>query len=307
MNKSFLLLLASLLSPCAAELASAQTVDTQAQESPIVIPPLFEYPIAPESMENLTDRSNWMMANFWTPFNFKSTAAVDQNALNHAFMVYSGPMRWADRAGVMEQTDKLLDKLAKNPTLLLQFTKAAEENLYGPRAQMIIDEVYIRYLDKIVGNKKIPESRRARYKHQLDQLRNSKVGDVAPSFDFMNPSGQKETFRPGWLTVIEFGDPSCADCRYAKLKMNTDLKFSNLVEKGKINVLFIIPDAEDGWQEELANYPALWHTGASDKVSEIYDMRTSPTLYVIGTDNRIIAKTHDVNTAISIATAEATK
>lgn len=270
-------------------------------ENRIVIQPLFEYPVAPESIPGLTDKSNWLLEHFWDSFDFKSNKAVDQNALNHAFMVYTGPMRLGDRDVAIVQTDKLIDKLAKNPTYLVQFTKAAEENLYGPRAEVLIDEIYVKFLQALVKNKKIPEARRARYQRQLTQLSNTLKGAVPPSFNFTTPTGVSETFRPGWLTVIEFGDPSCADCRYAKLKMNTDLKFSELVEKGKVNVLFIIPDPDEEWEKELEGFPPLWHSGASDTVSDIYDIRSTPTLYVIGTDGKILLKTGRVDEAINMA------
>lgn len=270
-------------------------------ENVIYIEPLFEYPIAPEEIISLQDKSEWLMEHFWDSFDFKRKEAVDQNALNDAFNVYSHPMRWASRDAVLKSTDRILSSVAKNPVLLLQFTKAAEENLYGPRADAYIDEVYLRYLDALVASKKIAPARKARYVRQQKILKNSLIGTVPPAFVFDTPTGAKERFRPGLLTVIEFGDPDCTDCRHAKLKMDTDLKFSSAVEKGLVNVLFIIPDPEEDWQESLAGYPKLWHTGASDEVSDLYDLRSTPYFYVIGTDGKIIDKTESVDKAMTTA------
>ena len=271
------------------------------EENVIYIDPLFEYPVAPEEIISLQDKSEWLMEHFWDSFDFKRKEAVDQNALNDAFNVYSHPMRWASRDAVLKSTDRIIASLVKNPVLLLQFTKAAEENLYGPRAETYIDEVYLRYLDALVGSKKITPARKARYIRQNKILKNSLVGTIPPTFVFDTPNGVKERFRPGLLTVIEFGDPDCTDCRHAKLKMDTDLKFSSAVEKGLVNVLFIIPDPEDNWQDSLAEYPKLWHTGASDEVSDLYDLRSTPYFYVIGTDGKIIDKTESVDKAMTTA------
>ncbi|MBD5272200.1 MAG: DUF5106 domain-containing protein [Bacteroides sp.] len=273
----------------------------QDETNVIYIDPLFQYPVAPEELMSLEDKSNWLMDHFWEGFDFKAKQAVDQNALNDAFNVYAHPMRWADRDHVIKSTDNIISAISKNPVLLMQFTKAAEENLYGPRAIAYIDEIYVKYLEAIDKNKKINPARKARYGRQLRILKNSMRETVPPAFDFTTPTGAKETFRPGLLTVIEFGDPDCMDCRQAKLKMDTDLKFSSLVEKGLINVLFIIPDPEDGWEEKLADYPRLWHTGASDEVSDIYDLRSTPYFYVIGTDGKIQDKTESVEKAMTTA------
>lgn len=300
--KKYLLPLSLLgLLTLASDGVKAQATDNQPATGVIYIDPLFEYPSAPEEIVSLEEKSNWLMDHFWDNFDFKTKKAVDQNALNDAFNVYSHPMRWADRERVMKSTDKILKSLAKNNVLMLQFTKAAEENLYGPRAMAYIDEVYIKYLEALNKTKKIPAEKKVRYDRQYKILKNSMVGVTPPKFTFDTPSGAKETYRPGLLTVIEFGDPDCSDCRHAKLKMDTDLRFSGLVEKGKINVLFIIPDPEEGWEEELTGYPPLWHVGASDDVSDLFDLRSTPYFYVVGTDGKIIDKTEYVEKAMASA------
>lgn len=272
-----------------------------AEPNVIVIDPLFDYPQAPEDITDLAGKSNYLMQHFWDTFDFKSKTAVDQIALIDAFRVYSVPMQWAEKEETYKSVDRLIENLSKNPTLLLQFTKAAEENLYGPRSSMWIDEIYLKFLDAIVKNKKISDTRKARYILHHKLLTNTLEGNVPPQFEFVSPVGNPETFTPGLLTVIEFGDPGCSDCRMAKLKMDIDVTFSSLVEKGKINVLFIIPDPSEGWQTELADYPKHWHVGASDTVSDIYDIRLTPTFYVIGTDGKIIAKNVTVDRAMKTA------
>ncbi|MDE7413706.1 MAG: DUF5106 domain-containing protein [Muribaculaceae bacterium] len=301
--------LLSLLSICApigvSVLSTTPAAAQQTDENVIYIEPLFQYPTAPEEIISLGDKSDWLLEHFWDSFDFKQKNAVDQNALNDAFNVYSHPMRWASKDVVLKSTDKLVGLLKKNPTLMLQFTKAAEENLYGPRADAYIDEVYVKYLEGIVNTKKISDTRKERYARQLRILKNTLPGTVPPQFKFKNPQGATETFRPGLLTVIEFGDPECMDCRLAKLKMGTDLTFSSLVEKGKINVLFIIPDPDEGWEPLLYDYPKEWHTGASEEVSDIYDLRSTPYFYVIGTDGKIITKTGNVEEAMYKAVEKA--
>ena len=295
------LFFAALLSSSTAIPLSASAQENVSSEEMIVIAPLFEYPMAPEEISDLTGKSNWLLEHFWDKFDFKSKKAVDQNALNHAFSVYAGPMRWGDKDVVYKSTDRLLENLSRNPVMLLQMVKAAEENLYGPRAEAYIDEIYVRFLHALMKNKKISSDRKARYSRQLRILENSMLGSVPPDFEFTTPSGAKEKFRPGLLTVIEFGDPDCTDCAYAKIKMNSDVAFSGAVEKGKINVLFIYPDPEEGWEDALKSYPSLWHVGASDTVSDIYDIRETPYFFVIDTDGKIVLKTSSVQAAMASA------
>ena len=102
--------------------------------------------------------------------DFKNQGALNQAAVNDAVKVYSFPMQWADKVEVDKSLDKLLAQLQKNPTLLVQFTKAAEEALYGPRANMWIDEVYLKFLSTAMKNKKISKARKERYSRHIEQL-----------------------------------------------------------------------------------------------------------------------------------------
>lgn len=278
-----------------------------AQEQ-IIIEPLFEYPVPPEDMDNLQDRSAYLLEHFWDKMDFKEKSTVDQNALNDAFAVYTTPMQFADEKVSDTSVANLLKSISKNSTLSLQFAKAAEEALYGPRAYYWNDQLYLKFIDNVLRNKGVKKERKLRYEHQKKLLENTLKGTVPPQFDYYTAEGKLSHYAPdGVITVIEFGDPDCDDCRQSKLKMQTNVAFSSMVDKGKVNVLFIIPDPEDGWQKQLANYPAKWHCGASETVSDLYDMRNTPSIYVIDREGKVAVKNTDVTTAMEIAVAAATE
>ncbi len=102
--------------------------------------------MAPEELTEFRDKCNWLAENFWNPLDLKTKDAVDQAKLNHAFKVYATTCQYADKDKVTIAVDKLMKNIQKNPTLLVQMTKAAEETIYGPRAEFWIDELYARVL-----------------------------------------------------------------------------------------------------------------------------------------------------------------
>lgn len=253
--------------------------------------PLFEYPIAPEEISEFRGKCNWLANNFWNPLDFKSKDAVDQNKLNSAFKVYSTPIQYADKDIVTSAIDKLMKNLQKNPMLAYQMIKAAEETIYGPRAEFWIDELYARMLKSALANKKFPKTKRARYELQLKQLENSLIGKTPSTFNFVRPNGDTAQYFPmSTPTIIIFGDPDCDECRMGKLRMQSNISFNKAVTDGKINVLFIIPDAEAGWEDKVADFPKAWTVGTSDSVEEVYDIREIPEVYVIDSSGKIINK-----------------
>lgn len=255
------------------------------------VEPLFEYPVAPEELTDFRAKCDWLVENFWSKFDVKAKEAVDQGKLNHAFKVYATTCQFAAKDKVTAAVDKLMKSLQKNPMLLYQMTKAAEENIYGPRAEVWIDELYAKILTSALSNKKFPKTKRPRYELQLKQLEGSTIGYAPASFDFVRANGDAAKYFPmSTPTIIIFGDPDCDDCRMGKLRMQANVAFSKAVADGKINVLFIIPDAEQGWESRVTDFPKNWTVGASDSVSELYDMREIPEIYLVGSDGKIVEK-----------------
>lgn len=279
-------------------LTSAQTQSNNV----VLIEPLFKYPTPPEEMENLGDLSDYVMDHFWDGLDVKTKTTVDQNALNHAFDTYATAMQWADANKVYNSTDQLLKRLEKNPTLLLQMARAAEETLYGPRATMWIDDVYLKYAKALIRNKKVDKSRKMRFERQVKTLESTAVGNSAPEFSFTKTDGRPGKYFPmSTPTVLYFGDPDCFDCRMGKLKMETDLDFADLVKEGKLNVVYIVPDAEEGWEKKVEGYNPKWAVGAATDIDELYDLRLTPAIFIIDSEGKIKAKNITAEQAVRIA------
>lgn len=274
----------------------------------IEIEPLFEYISAPEELSSLNEKSDYLVEHFWDNMNFKVQNAVDQTALNHAFKVYATPLRFAEKSKASASVDKLIETISKNPTLLIQFTKAAEENIYGPRSEAWIDEVYIKFLQALVKNKKIQQPRKEKYAKQLAMLEASTLGNKAPTFTFENLKGGESSYFPMTTpSILIFADPSNTDWRLARLRLETNAHLNQAVEKGKINVLFIVPDKNDSWKDEVANYPQRWTLGYAENIGEKIDVRAAKSslyfasVWFVGSDGKIAMKNVPIEAAVEEA------
>lgn len=287
--------------------------DVSVQESaeidgPLVLPPLFDYPVAPEDMP-WEERSNWLVEHFWDNFDFKQKS-VGQSQLVHAFRTYVVPMHLADRDVAVKSVDALIKKIQKNPGLLLQFTQAAERTIYEPQtSELMIDEVYVLFLKAVTSNKKIPELRRARYKSHLNSLEHCLVNGPMPSFSFMDRSGSGVTYTAaGVPTIIEFGDFDCSDCRITRLRLETDSELQNLVAQGKARIFFINPDMDadsiEEWREAVKDYPENWTVGAGEDLDDSLDLRIVPCLYLIDASGRIVSKSASSESARAFVKSE---
>lgn len=272
-------------------------------DAQIIVEPIFEYPVAPDDIENLNERSSWLVTHFWDNMDLNTDTTVDQNALNHAFFVYTSAMQFADRDSALKSVDALLKRIKGKPALTMQFVKAAEETLYGPRADIWSDEVYIPFLKALGAEKNVSQIRKERYARQLDLLQNTQPGKKAPAFRYRLTNGHYKDLkvdRP--FTIIEFGDPECDDCAFAKLKLEMAADIQDLIADKQLQILFIVPDVaadeETEVMDALKTYPAAWTTGIGYGIEDAYDIRQTPSFYLLNSKGEIIIKNRDVMTTV---------
>lgn len=294
MRKSIacLLLLCSIALPSKAN--TIEAADSTADMGVLTLPPLFEYPVAPEDL-SWEARSNWLVEHFWDNFDHKQKS-VGQHQLIHAFKTYVVPMHFADRDVTLKSVKSLISKIKNNPTLLLQFTQAAEHTIYSPEtADIYIDEVYVDMVKAMLANKKIPKIRKARYNAQLKALENCLEGNAMPEFAYTDKDGGETKFKhAGVPTIIEFGDYDCSDCRMTRLRLETDIKLQQLVEEGKARIMFISPDVDqedaENWKTGIKDLPSTWTAGRAEGLEDNIDLRHTPCLYLIDASGKIISK-----------------
>lgn len=270
---------------------------TVATGSQLFLDPLFEYVEAPDDLPDLQSRTNYLMDNFWNPFDFNRQTAVDQYALNHAFNVYAQAMPFASEKKVFESVKNLINKLKANPVLTYQFTKAAEENLFGPRASFWSDELYTGFLENLVQNKNIDESRKTKYRKQLDMLRRSALGASFPKHKVTNMHGtETEITVSKPFTLVEITTPVCEDFRYTNLKLDISSVVNDKINDGTLDIDLImvcnkLPEA---------NYPEKWNVFASENINETLDVRMFPCFYLLDKNGKIVGKNLAVDDAIDL-------
>lgn len=278
------------------EFAIAQNGSEMQDTDAVVIPPLFEYIEAPDDLPDLQSRTNFLMDNFWSPFDFNNVTTVDQNALNHAFEVYAGAMAYASPDKVQESVKSLISKIKDNPGLTFQFTKAAEESLFGPRADIWYDDVYLQFLKNLIDNNSISAAKKSKYATQLKLLQNSAVGNPFPSFNMNDEQGKPAKLSvDSPYTLIEFLNPDSDDSRYQNLKLDISGIVNDLMEDGKLKVIVIFLQDEVGKRA----HPEKWKVFAAPGVNEVLDIRTTPSFYILE-GSKIVGKNLNIDDAINL-------
>lgn len=275
----------------------------QEEDEAITIPPLFEYVVAPDNLPDLQSRTDYLMDNFWNPFDFKKTKSVDQNALNHAFSVYVQAMPYASEKKVMDSVKKLVGNIKGNPGLSLQFVKAAEEVLYGPRAEFWADPIYMSFLENLLANKKVSDSKKKKYIAQLDLLKRNAVGATLPHINFVALDGKPSTMQfTAPYTLLQFRNVDCDDCKFANLKLELNGVASDMIDNSKLEVYSIVlTDDESAIRDfDAGEMNPKWHLGWSQDAATQLDIRMTPSYYLVDQNGKIVAKNEIISSVLDI-------
>lgn len=262
--------------------ASAQQT---AEDGTVYVQSLFTYPVAPDYLDNLEARSDWLMDNFWNDMDFKNKKGVNQAALQHAFGVYAGPMLYAKKAKVLNSVENLCKKAEKNPALMIQLMKAAEEEFHSQRSTVYIDEVYRIFLNKFLSNKKIKKDRKAKYAMQLAALDATEPGNNFPQ----GGPGVTLPAMGSRGTVVIFGNTGDDLSRQMLLRFATSVRAEQAVSSGDFEIVFI-----DKSVEPAMEMPSYIKRVYCEKPQQSYDLPFLPDCYLLDKDGVIVMRNKSI-------------
>lgn len=123
-----------------------------------------------------------------------------------------------------------------------------------------------------------------RYRYQYDILCSNNECEKATDFTFYDVSDgeHKLSDYQGETCVIIFNDPECEECATLRRHIIEHKECGGVAIDSTTNVMVIYPDyPAETWYEATQNYPTQWIVGYSEEVSDYYDLRILPAVYIL--------------------------
>lgn len=253
---------------------------------------LFPYPQPPEDMTNLYERCNFLVYKFWDQCDLKS-AFSKKAKLNQAFRDWLSFMPYASADTVYMAIDNFHKSFKKSGEQALAVAKMAEAWIYSDSASYRSEELYSKFVDAAVANKKIPEADRQHFRAQKLILDNSSVGKVVPDIVLTKADGSTTTFAADTsdYTVLFIYEPDCLDCTFARVRLAADMVLNQLNDAGIVRVMSLYAGEPDAaFSAAVTAFPEKWLNVASAETAKYFDMRVKPAIYYLDKEHRIIAK-----------------
>ena len=263
----------------------------------------------PKTKQDSLDSYNFYKQHYWDGVNFWDGRLAYTTLFEDKIDKYYETLVVPHQDSVIKELDAMLGPASINQEMT-RFLLVKFINRYLNQKYMWEDHVYIHLFEKYFSQKQYSWLSDKGFKTISDRaysLYENLMGAPAADIELPNIEGKETSLYgvEGDFTIVVFWDPTCSHCKELLPKLD-----SFYVAKWKAaNIkIFAVAKETDGtkkhWtdfvsEHHLEDWTHVYYSKADDKAridasipgySQLYDVLTFPTLYLLDRDKRIIAK-----------------
>ncbi len=276
-----------------------QTSDT---DSVTTTETVYTPPKPPQKLTAKEDQLNYVFEHYWDNFNFSDTTKIlnpeygEQALVNYFAMFRAMPIE-----KVSEGLEDFLDQAKQEQKGFDYFKEKLDSYLFDPNSPMRSDLFYEPVLVYYTSSDKVSADEKMRYRTLLDLVRKNKVNSIATNFQFKTknkPVNSLLDFQSP-LTLLFFYEPGCSNCEEVIRQLKQQESINKMIEDKRFQIIAIYPEGSlEIWEDYAAQIPANWINGVDENQvilnTGLYDLKASPTIYLLDKDKRVILKDTDL-------------
>lgn len=241
-------------------------------------------------------RIEYIADHYWDNFNFNDTTLIhNADYTEQGYVDFIAFLRYMPMPAAQQAMSTMMTKAAANKTTFDYFAKISELYLYEPQSPYKNDELYIPVLSNIVSSNLLDEVGKTRSRYLLNLELKNRPGELATDFTYTLKDGKQHRMYDikADYTILFFNYPDCPGCKITKEHI-VNAPFVNKLGS-RLVVLAVYPNDDghlDMWRNTL--YPGFminsYDKGTAVLKNELYDLKASPTIYLLDKDKRVILK-----------------
>jgi thiol-disulfide isomerase/thioredoxin len=263
----------------------------------------------PKTKEDSTEAWQYFKSHYWDGVNFWDGRLAYTTFFEEKLDKYFNQLVVPNPDSVIKELDWMLGFASLNEEmnrfLLIKFL-----NRYLNQKYMWEDAIFVHLFEKYFSNKSyswLNENGKKIITERAYSLMANIMGSPATDIDLPDSTGKNITLyqTKAPYTVVVFWDPTCGHCKEVLPKLDS---FYTAKWKAAGLKLYAVAKETDGtrknWidfvtEQKLWDWTHVYYSKAADKIrtdnnvpgySQLYDVLSFPTLYLLDKDKRIIAK-----------------
>lgn len=234
----------------------------------------FTIPAIPSVLTTTQQKAEFVMRHYWDHFDFSDTTLIPRaDYTEQAFADFVNMLPHVPAPLASRGIDTLMTRAAADSAMYAHFMELSEKYLYEPNSPFRNEELYIGFLRHIVANENLEDILKVRPQYQLDMALKNRVGHKASDFGYTTLKGGKTRLYAanGERILLFFFRPDCSTCKETKEYVR-----AHGVDK-LVEIVWVDPDKDT-------------------HIDALYDLRASPTLYLLDKDKRVLLKDATIET-----------
>ncbi len=265
--------------------------------------PDFDIPVNTPSRDSLlwTKKYSYLRDHYFDGVDFSDERLLRTPVLQNRLSQYFNRILIQRPDSLIPQIDKIIDRAEKN-NKVYQYVVIYLLNTYQQSTIMGLDEVYVHIAEKYYLSGKTPWSDStflANLKDRVAHIKPNLIGRKAPDL-------KMETLDGEWVdlweveapyTVLFFWEPNCGFCKKSIPKLSK--LYQQYKDKGLAVMAIYIYDKKDEWKKFVeehgyTDWINAWDPHQLTNFRLYYDVYSTPVIYVLNKNKKIIAKRLDV-------------
>lgn len=261
--------------------------------------PHYLRPEIPPMMTEPQQRASYYVSHYWNGYSTVDTAFIHSGETEQLFADFLNALQYVSPQESETALRNMMSFMEADSTAYAHFCSLSEKYLYDPNSPMRNEDYYITVLEEMLASHRLTEPQKLRPADRLKQARKNRPGMKAVDFTYVTPTNPDKALRMSHIeadyTLLFFYDPDCSNCRKYEGVLAGMPAFTELQDKGVLRVLAVYPDEDrDEWLLKSSYMPKGWIVGwnrqGDIRSKQLYDIRATPTLYLLDKQKKVILK-----------------
>jgi thiol-disulfide isomerase/thioredoxin len=264
----------------------------------------------PKNRQDSIDAFNYFKTHYWEGVNFWDGRLAYTTFFEEKVDKYFAQLVVPDPDSTIRELDRMLVPAMAN-TEMTRFLLVKFVNRYLQQKYMWEDAVFVHLFEKYFAQKTYPwlddKSRKTITDRAYSMMANI-MGTPAADIDLPDSTGQLRTLysdTAAQYTLVAFWDPTCGHCKEVLPKLDSFYRAKWMA--AGLNIYAVAKETDgtrNDWlkfvgEQHLTGWTHVYYSKEADKArtgagipgySQLYDVLTYPTLYLLDKNKRIIAK-----------------
>lgn len=257
-------------------------------------------------------RYNFLKNHYWDNFNFARSGLIRTPVFQEKLDTYFKKMILQIPDSLIKPMIQVIEKSKKNEEVyhyifLYLLNESNQSQIMG------MDKVFVILSEKYVLNDPkswLDTTIKAKIKERVIAIKPNLIGNNAPELKLPDSEGNFYSLKQmnAKFTLLYFWEPDCSHCQKTTPILNKDL-FQEFKKRGVEIYSVLTQNNKEKWMKAIQEYKIqewtnVWDPTYSSNFRKLYDVTTTPIIYILDKNKKIIAKRLDVESSIKFLKAQ---